>query len=93
MIASAFPWAKIGMVMPKSTNKAGMNLNLNFIGNSCWELKVNDKSFIDFLKPSNEFWDFRLNRKGGTFTLLASEVFADYAEEPSELPPMIQCPN
>ena len=45
---------------------------------------MNIKIFIDFLKPSNEFWDFRLNRKGGTFTLLASEVFADYAEEPSE---------
>ena len=56
-------------------------------------LGVNSKIFIDFLKPSNEFWDFRLNRKGGTFTLLASEDFADYAEEPSELPPMIQCPN
>ena len=54
---------------------------------------VNSKIFIDFLKPSNEFWDFRFNRKGGTFTLLASEVFADYAEEPSELPPMTQCPN
>ena len=57
------------------------------------EVKGEHQIFIDFLKPSNEFWDFRLNRKGGTFTLLASEVFADYAEEPSELPPMIQCPN
>ena len=56
-------------------------------------VKGEQQLFIDFLKPSNEFWIFRLNRKGGTLTLLASEVFADYAEEPSELPPMIQCPN
>ena len=56
-------------------------------------VKREQQIFIDFLKPSNEFWIFRLNRKGGTFTLLASEVFADYAEEPSELPPMTQCLN